>query len=82
MLRGDKNEKSHSGALDWVPTRLVPLPAAIPYIYTHLQTHTHAYVYIYEYIYTWLTARGRPHFAIPFRYPIIAKSDGKVAETP
>ena len=39
-------------------------------------------IYIHEYIYTWLTARGRIHFAIPFRYPIIAKADGKVAETP
>ena len=39
-------------------------------------------LYIHKYIYTWLTARGRPHFAIPFRYPIIAKANGKVAETP
>ena len=54
--------------------------------YTHIskRTHTciHTYIYIHKYIYTWLTARGRPHFAIPFRYPIIAKADGKVAETP
>ena len=58
--------------------------------YTHISKRTHTrihvyiytYIYIYIYIYTWLTARGRPHFDFPFRYPIIAKADSKVADTP
>ena len=57
---------------------------AFEHVHTSPSAHIHAYTYIYihKYIYTWLLARGRPHSDIPFRYPIIAKADNKVAETP